>query len=60
MAEFLAQQGAQGSVRRDLAQLFRRVAFNMNPSVDKAEHVLNIGEADNRSDLRAVIDTAGW
>lgn len=89
IAEFVQQQGAQGSVRYDLAQLFRRVAFNvavghrddhmrnhgfiltatgwrlapafdMNPIVDKAEHVLNIDESDNRSDLGTVIETAGW
>ena len=89
IAEFIQQQGAQGSVRHDLAQLFRRVAFNvavghrddhlrnhgfiltatgwrlapafdMNPITDKAEHVLDIDESDNRPDLRTVIDTAGW
>ena len=89
IAEFLQQQGARGSVRQDLAQLFRRVAFNvavghrddhlrnhgfiltqtgwrlapafdMNPIIDKAEHVLDIDESDNRPDLRTVIGTAGW
>lgn len=35
-------------------------AFDMNPSVDKAEHVLNIDQADNRPDLELVIGTAGW
>ncbi|KNZ33749.1 MAG: HipA domain protein [Methylibium sp. NZG] len=89
LAEFIQQQGAQGSVRQDLAQLFRRVVFNvavghrddhlrnhgflltptgwrlapafdMNPIIDKAEHVLDIDEADNRPDLHTVVATAGW
>jgi serine/threonine-protein kinase HipA len=89
IAEFLQQQGARGSVRQDLAQLFRRVAFNvavghrddhlrnhgfiltstgwrlapafdMNPIIDKAEHVLDIDESDNRPDLSTVIGSAGW
>ena len=89
IAEFLQQQGAQGHVKQDLAQLFRRVVFNvavghrddhlrnhgfmltatgwrlapafdLNPIVDKAEHVLNIDASDNRPDLGTVIETAGW
>ncbi|KAG9586264.1 hypothetical protein KCV01_g13503, partial [Aureobasidium melanogenum] len=71
----------------DLAQLFRRVAFNVaignrddhlrnhgfvlgetgwrlapafdvNPNIDKGEHVLNIDDADNRPSMETVLDTA--
>lgn len=71
----------------DLAQLFRRVLFNVavgnrddhlrnhgfmltakgwklapafdvNPSVSKAEHVLNLDDADNRPNLQTVLATA--
>lgn len=33
-------------------------AFDVNPSVDKAEHVLNIDDADNRPSLTTVLATA--
>jgi serine/threonine-protein kinase HipA len=35
-------------------------AFDVNPSVDKAEHVLNLDETDNRPSLATVIATAEW
>jgi serine/threonine-protein kinase HipA len=35
-------------------------AFDVNPNVDKAEHVLNIDDSDNRPDLRTVLDTAAF
>lgn len=33
-------------------------AFDVNPSIDKAEHVLNIDDADNRPSLETVLATA--
>lgn len=33
-------------------------AFDVNPNIDKAEHVLNIDDADNRPSLKAVLTTA--
>ncbi len=89
LAEFIRQQGAAGCVQADLAQLFRRVVFNiaignrddhlrnhgflltatgwrlapafdMNPSIDKAEHVLNIDEASNAPSLAHALATAPW
>src|ERR1700677_2892167 len=74
-------------VATDLAQLFRRVAFNVavgnrddhlrnhgfllgktgwrlapafdvNPNIDKAEHVLNLDDGDNRPSLETVLNTA--
>jgi serine/threonine-protein kinase HipA len=35
-------------------------AFDMNPNLDKAEHVLNLDETDNRPNLATVIETAEW
>jgi serine/threonine-protein kinase HipA len=35
-------------------------AFDVNPNIEKQDHVLNIGEADNRPSLRAVIDSGEW
>lgn len=35
-------------------------AFDLNPNVDKAEHVLNLDEADNRPSLATVIGTSEW
>ena len=35
-------------------------AFDVNPSIEKAEHVLNLDETDNRPSLATVIDTAEW
>jgi serine/threonine-protein kinase HipA len=35
-------------------------AFDVNPNIDKAEHVLNIDDSDNRPDLRTVIGTAAF
>jgi serine/threonine-protein kinase HipA len=87
LAQFLRQSGDAAHVDADLAQLFRRVAFNVaignrddhlrnhgfilgaqgwrlapafdvNPNIDKAEHVLNIDDVDNRPDLGTVLSTA--
>jgi serine/threonine-protein kinase HipA len=33
-------------------------AFDVNPNIDKAEHVLNIDDADNRPSLQTVLSTA--
>jgi len=33
-------------------------AFDVNPNIDKGEHVLNIDDMDNRPDLEAVLNTA--
>ncbi|MEY4711253.1 MAG: hypothetical protein RIS88_703 [Pseudomonadota bacterium] len=35
-------------------------AFDMNPNIDKAEHVLNIDDTDNRPSLQTVLTTAGF
>jgi serine/threonine-protein kinase HipA len=35
-------------------------AFDVNPNIDKAEHVLNIDDQDNRPDLQTVLDTAAF
>lgn len=35
-------------------------AFDVNPNIDKAEHVLNIDAASNLPSLAAAIDTAAW
>ncbi len=35
-------------------------ALDVNPNIDKAEHVLNIDDVDNRPDLRTVLDTAAF
>lgn len=35
-------------------------AFDLNPNIDKAEHVLNLDETDNRPSLATVIETAEW
>jgi serine/threonine-protein kinase HipA len=35
-------------------------AFDVNPNIDKAEHVLNLDETDNRPSLATVIATAEW
>ena len=35
-------------------------AFDLNPNVDRADHVLNIDESDNRPSLTSVIETAEW
>jgi serine/threonine-protein kinase HipA len=89
LAQFIRAQGDAAHVEADLAQLFRRVVFNvatgnrddhlrnhgfmlgaqgwrlapafdMNPNIDKAEHVLNIDGDDNRPSLPAVLNTAGF
>ncbi len=35
-------------------------AFDVNPNIDKADHVLNINETDNRPNLETVIETSEW
>jgi serine/threonine-protein kinase HipA len=35
-------------------------AFDVNPNAEKAEHVLNLDETDNRPSLETVIDTSEW
>ena len=87
MAQFLRAHGDGAHVAEDLAQLFRRVAFNVavgnrddhlrnhgfvlaatgwrlapafdvNPNIDKGEHVLNLDDVDNRPSLKTVLSTA--
>ena len=89
LAQFLRDAGDAQHVSTDLAQLFRRVAFNVaignrddhlrnhgfllgqtgwrlapafdvNPNVDKADHVLNIDDTDNRPSLATVLSTAAF
>jgi serine/threonine-protein kinase HipA len=35
-------------------------AFDVNPNIEKAEHVLNLDELDNRPSLATVVKTAEW
>lgn len=35
-------------------------SFDVNPNIDKAEHVLNIDDSDNRPDLKTVLTTAAF
>jgi len=35
-------------------------AFDLNPNTDRADHVLNIDESDNRPSLANVIETSEW
>lgn len=89
LAQFIRAQGDAEHATADLAQLFRRVAFNVavgnrddhlrnhgfvlgksgwrlapafdvNPNIDKAEHVLNIDDVDNRPSLETVLGTAAF
>lgn len=89
LAQFIRAQGDAAHADADLAQLFRRVAFNVavgnrddhlrnhgfvlgktgwrlapafdvNPNIDKAEHVLNIDDVDNRPSLETVLNTAAF
>ncbi len=89
LAQFIRAQGDAEHADADLAQLFRRVAFNVaignrddhlrnhgfvlgktgwrlapafdvNPNIDKAEHVLNIDDVDNRPSLETVLGTAAF
>ncbi len=86
MAQFLRSNGDGAHCASDLAQLFRRVAFNVcvgngddhlrnhgfvlgakgwqlapafdvNPNIDKAEHVLNIDDSDNRPSPDTILTT---
>jgi serine/threonine-protein kinase HipA len=87
LAQFLRSNGDGARAAADLAQLFRRVAFNVavgnrddhlrnhgfvlgangwrlapafdvNPNIDKAEHVLNLDDVDSRPRLETVLSTA--
>jgi serine/threonine-protein kinase HipA len=87
LAEFISDQGAQGHIDEDLAQLFRRVVFNvlvgnrddhlrnhgfirelsgwrlseafdMNPSLAKAEHALTLDGTSAVPNMKAVLETA--
>ena len=87
LAQFIRSQGDGDHVEADLAQLFRRVVFNVavgdrddhlrnhgfllgktgwrlapafdvNPNIDKSEHVLNLDDGDNRPSLETVLNTA--
>jgi serine/threonine-protein kinase HipA len=87
LAQFLRSRGDGAHAAEDLAQLFRRVVFNVavgnrddhlrnhgfvlgaagwrlapafdvNPNIDKAEHVLNIDDSDSRPSLETVLATA--
>ncbi|MBV6272847.1 type II toxin-antitoxin system HipA family toxin [Alcaligenaceae bacterium CGII-47] len=89
LAQFIRSQGDAEHAEADLAQLFRRVAFNVamgnrddhlrnhgfvlgktgwrlapafdiNPNIDKVEHVLNIDDVDNRPSLETVLSTAAF
>jgi serine/threonine-protein kinase HipA len=89
IAQFLRQAGDPQHVERDLAELFRRVVFNVavgnrddhlrnhgfllgargwrlapafdvNASIDKGEHVLNLDDADNRPRIATVLTTAAF
>jgi serine/threonine-protein kinase HipA len=35
-------------------------AFDLNPNTERADHVLNIDEVDNRPSLATVIETSEW
>lgn len=35
-------------------------AFDLNPNIDKAEHILNIDDTDNRPSLETVLSTAAF
>jgi serine/threonine-protein kinase HipA len=35
-------------------------AFDVNPNIDKSEHVLNIDDSDNRPNLKTVLSTAAF
>ncbi len=35
-------------------------AFDLNPNIERADHVLNIDESDNRPSLATVIETSEW
>ncbi len=87
LAELIASHGASGHIEEDLAQLFRRVVFNvlvsnrddhlrnhgflrtrsgwrlapaydMNPNLDKQEHVLTLDEASAEPRIDTVLETA--
>lgn len=89
LAQFIRAQGDAEHAHADLAQLFRRVAFNVavgnrddhlrnhgfilgnvgwrlapafdvNPNIDKDDHVLNIDDGDNRPSLATVLSTAAF
>lgn len=86
IAEFIRKNGARNRIAEDLAQLFRRVAFNiivgnrddhlrnhgfiltqdgwrlspafdMNPTIEKADHAVAIDESDRRPDVDSLLTT---
>jgi serine/threonine-protein kinase HipA len=89
IAEFILKNTSKGNRKLDLAQLFRRVVFNvaisnrddhlrnhgfilgktgwqlspafdLNPNIDKADHVLNLDINDNRPLFNSLIATAEY
>lgn len=89
LTEFLQRNGNPATLRADLAQLFRRVVFNVavgnrddhlrshgfllelggwrlapafdvNSNIDKADHVLNLDDTDNRPKIATVFATADF
>jgi serine/threonine-protein kinase HipA len=89
LAQFIRSRGDAAHADADLAQLFRRVAFNVavgnrddhlrnhgfilsstgwslapafdvNPNIDKSEHVLNLDDVDNRPSLQTVLATGAF
>ena len=89
LAQFIRSRGDAAHADADLAQLFRRVAFNvavgnrddhlrnhgfilgstgwrlapafdLNPNIDKSEHVLNLDDVDNRPSLQTVLATGAF
>lgn len=89
LAQFLMTSGAKNFISEDLAQLFRRVIFNVavgnrddhlrnhgfiltdagwrlapafdvNPNIDKADHVLNLDASNSHPSIDRVLATADY
>lgn len=89
IAQFIQRNGVPAHIKTDLAQLFKRVVFNVatgnrddhlrnhgfvlsaqgwrlspafdvNPSIHSAEHVLCLDDHDTRPDLQTVLATAAF
>ena len=89
IAQFILRNGSKETLKSDLAQLFRRVVFNVaisnrddhlrnhgfilgktgwqlspafdiNPNIDKADHVLNLDINDNRPLFKSLIASAEY
>lgn len=89
IAQFIQRNGVPAHIKADLAQLFKRVVFNVatgnrddhlrnhgfvlsaqgwrlapafdvNPSIHNADHVLCIDDQDNRPNLQTVLATAAF